>query len=310
MYELVVIGGGPAGAAAGVYAARKKIKTILVTESFGGQSVVSDDIQNWIGSKSVTGVELAKMLEDHVKAQEDIEILEGERAESVEKTDGGFVVKTKRGKELSTKTVLVAAGARRKHLDVPGSEKFDGKGVVYCSTCDAPLFQGKDVAVVGGGNAGLEAAVDLLSYAKKIYVLSRNGKLGGDPLTQEELKKSGKVEIIRNAEVVGIVGDQFVTGLTYRDGSTGKENELRVEGVFVEIGSVPNTGIAGKLVETNKLGEIIVDHKTQRSSLPGIWAAGDASDVLYKQNNISAGDAVKAVLNIYSYLQEMAHEGE
>ena len=304
MYELIIIGGGPAGAAAGVYAARKKMKVALVAESFGGQSVVSDEIQNWIGSKNISGVELAGMLEEHVKAHDDIEVVEGDLVTAVEKAGDGFVVKTRDGKEFKAKTLLVASGSRRRRLGIPGEDKFDGKGVAFCSTCDAPIFQGKEVAVVGGGNAGLEAVVDLIPYATKIYLMDRNGKLKGDPTTQDEINADPKVEIVFNAVTKEVIGDQFVSGLKYTDSSTGEDKELKVEGVFVEIGAVPNTDFVKDLVELNKLNEIVVDHKTQRASLNGIWAAGDSSDVLYKQNNISAGDAIKAVLNIYSYLQE------
>lgn len=304
MHELIIIGGGPAGVAAGVYAARKRIDTILITELFGGQSMVSDDIQNWIGSKSISGFDLAKMLEEHVKAQEEIEIIESERVVSVKDGDGGFVVETSGGKTLETKTILIASGSRRRRLDVPGGEKFDGKGVAYCSTCDAPLFRDRAVAVVGGGNAGLEAAVDLFPYAKKIYILDHNGSLKGDAQTLEKIENNPKVEAILGANTTEILGDKFVTGLKYEDKDSGEIKELSLGGVFVEIGAVPNTDFMNGLVKLNKFGEVVVDHKTQRTSLGGVWAAGDVSDVLYKQNNISAGDAVKAALNIYNFLQE------
>ena len=304
MYELIIIGGGPAGVAAGVYAARKKIKLALVLESFGGQSTVSADIRNWIGTTSVPGYDWAKMLEEQVKAQEDIEIIEGERVNAVTKSDDGYLIKTEGGKEFETSTVLVAAGSRRKKLGIPGEAEFDGKGVVYCSTCDAPLFGGKTVAVIGGGNAGLEAVIDLFPYAEKIYLLEYAGKLKGDPTTEDKVRGNEKVEVILNAKATEIIGEGFVTGLKYEDTNTGEAKELVLKGVFVEIGAIPNTDFVKGLVELNDFGEIIVDHKTQRASIDGIWAAGDASDVLYKQNNISAGDAVKAVLNIDSHLHE------
>jgi alkyl hydroperoxide reductase subunit F len=304
MYELVIVGGGPAGTSAGVYAARKKIKTLLITESFGGQSIVSDNIENWIGTKSISGLELAKSFEEHVKAQSGIEIIDGDLVETIEKAESGFKLKTRRGKEIETKTVLVASGSRRRKLDVPGGSEFEGKGVVYCSTCDAPLFQDKTVAVIGGGNAGLEAVIDLFPYAKKIYLLERNEMLRGDPETEEKLRIDPRVEIIFRVNMKEVFGVEFVNGLKYEDAESGEERELAVDGVFVEIGIVPNTDLVGDLVEKNKAGEIVVDHKTQRTSSEGIWAAGDVSDVLYKQNNISAGDGIKAVLNVYSYLEE------
>jgi alkyl hydroperoxide reductase subunit F len=304
MYDLIIIGGGPAGVSAGVYAARKKLKTLVITDSFGGQSIVSDDIQNWIGIKSVSGLDLAKMFEDHLRAQDGIEIIDGDLVVSVEKTDSGFKVMSRNNRNLETKTILVASGSGRRKLGISGEKEFEGKGVVYCSTCDAPVFKNKTVAVVGGGNAGLEAVVDLLPYAEKIYLLERNGKLNGDAKTQEEIKDNSKVEIILHAEPVEVSGNQFLNGLKYKNTNTGKEETLGLDGVFVEIGISPNTEFMKNLVRINESGEIVVDHKTQRSSLDGIWAAGDASDVLYKQNNISAGDAIKAVLNIYGFLQE------
>ena len=304
MFDLIIIGGGPAAVAGGVYAARKKMKMLVIAESFGGQSLVSADVQNWIGTKSVSGYDLAKMLEGHLKTQEDTEILEGERVVSINKSGSFFKVATDGGKEFETKTILIATGSRRKRLGIPGEDKFDGTGVAYCSICDAPIFKGKDVAVVGGGNAGLEAVIDLIPYANKIYLLVRSGLLKGDAVTQEKIKANPKVEIIFNAPPKEIVGENMVTGLRYEDAVTKEKRELAVGGVFVEIGSLPNTDLVKDLVKLDERNEIIVDHKTQRSSLEGIWAAGDASDVLYKQNNISAGDAVKAVLNIYDYLNK------
>jgi len=299
MYELIIVGGGPAGVAAGVYAARKKIKTLLITDSFGGQSLVSADVQNWIGTKSISGFELGQMLESHLKAQEGIEILEGDKVNSVQKSGAGFIVKTENGKEFETKYLLIASGSRRRKLNVPGEKELEGKGVAYCSICDAPIFRNKTVAVVGGGNAGLEAVVDLLPYATKIYLLEYSESPKGDPVTYEKIKSDPKVEIITMAETLEIVGEGTVTALKYKDRRTNEIKELPVQGIFVEIGIVPNSEVVKGLVEMNKFGEIVVDHKTQATSLSGIWAAGDVTDALYKQNNISAGDSIKAVLNIY-----------
>lgn len=302
MYDLIIIGGGPAGAAAGVYAARKKIKTLLIAKEFGGQSLVSPDVQNWIGTKSISGLELAQNLEEHVRSQEGIEIVDGDLAEGVVKSDSGFSIKTKEGKSFESKTVLVVSGSRRRRLGIPGEDKLDGKGVAWCATCDAPLFGGKTVAVIGAGNAGLEAVRDLFPYASKVYLINRSDKIKGDAVTFEEIKKNPKLEIIMMAETKEILGDKMVTGLKYLDAESGQEKELKLDGVFIEIGSIPNVEFLGDLVEKNQYNEIKVDHKTQQTSQPGVWAAGDVSDVLYKQNNISAGDAIKAVLNIHDYL--------
>ena len=338
-YDLLIIGGGPAGAAAGVYAARKKLKTVLITENFYGQSVASAEIQNWIGAKSISGMDLARNMEEHVKSY-DIEIAEGDLVEKIiplgtsdvpniealnsrtsevqklekQKSINGFRVITKSGKSFETKTILVASGGRHRKLGVPGEEKFDGKGMVYCATCDAPMFNRKAVAVIGAGNAGLEAARDLLSYATKVYILEFTDKIFGDPVIFEVLKKDPRVEVIMSVEVKEVfgdlsptkdfVGDDLLKGLKYADRNSGEVKELAVEGIFVEIGSVPNSEIVKDLVSLNKKGEIEVDAKTQRASLAGIWAAGDVCDTLYKQNNIAVGDAIKAVLDIQEYLNK------
>lgn len=308
MFELTIIGGGPAAAAAAVYAGRKQIKTVLITESFGGQSIVSNEIYNWVGTKAISGIKLAMDLEEH--AREHIkEIIEGERVVSVEKIDGGppaghFVVTTSTGKKIETKTILVASGSRRRRLGVPGEDKLDGKGVVFCSTCDAPLFKNKRVVIVGAGNAGLEAAVDSIPYASEITLLVRGSEMRGDAVTQEKVRSHPKIKIRFNTVIEEIVGETFVTAVKILEKNSGLREELPVEGVFVEVGALPNSDFVKNLVTLDERSEIIVDPRTQTSTCAGIWAAGDVSNVLYKQNNISSGDAVKALLNIYEYLHK------
>ncbi|MBI4114741.1 MAG: FAD-dependent oxidoreductase [Candidatus Niyogibacteria bacterium] len=313
MYDTIIIGGGPGGAAAAVYAARKKLKTLLITESFGGQSSVSAEIFNWIGTKSISGADLAKNLEEHIRAyKDDIAIKMSERAEKTAMVEDGFKVTTATG-SYEAKTLIVVTGSRRRKLGIPGEEKYNGKGVAYCSTCDAPVFAGQKVAVVGGGNAGLEAVQDLIPYASEIYLLEYSDTIKGDPVTLENIKKSKKFkEAILNAQTLEVIGDKFVTGLKYKDRISGEEKTLDVTGVFVEIGAVPNSEFLGNLVEKNKYGEVLINHKTAATSREGIWAAGDVTDEMYKQNNISAGDAVKAALSAYQYLlnKEKAHRNE
>ncbi|HUC01285.1 MAG TPA: FAD-dependent oxidoreductase [Candidatus Paceibacterota bacterium] len=305
MYDLVIIGGGPGGVAAGVYAARKKMKTALVTDSFGGQSLVSNSIENWIGTKAISGFDLAKALEEHLRAQQGIDIIDGDLVTGiVKKDDGTFTVATKDGKSLDTKFILLTSGSRRKRLGVPGEDPFDGKGVVFCTTCDAPLFGGKTVAVVGGGNSALEGVEDLLMYAPKVYLLVRSEVMRGDPVTQEKVKNDPRVEILWNTVVTEIKGETFVTGITTKNVKTNEVKELPLDGVFVEIGLLPNSDFVKGLVTLDDFGHVVVDHKTQQTSCPGIWAAGDVSDVLYDQNNISVGDAVKATLNIYDKVKK------
>ncbi len=305
MYKLIILGGGPAGISAAIYAARKKIEAAIITDSFGGQSVVSDDIKNWIGEKSISGYDLGRKLEAHLKDQEGIDIIEGERAIEVRKNeDGSFTVKTESGKELTTATILVATGGRHRRLNIPGESKFEGKGVVFCATCDAPLFRNKEVAVIGAGNAGLEAVQDLIKYASNIKLLVRGDKIKGDPLTFEEIKKSEKVEIIYNAEPAEVLGETLVSGLKYKDLLTGEMKEISLQGIFVEIGYVPNSEMVKGLVDIDERGQIMIaDFKTNQTSQKGIWAAGDVANTLYNQNNVAAGDATRAALNIYDYLK-------
>lgn len=311
LYDVIIIGGGPAGSGAAVYTARKRLKTLLLTESFGGQSIVSDDIQNWIGETHISGFDLAKKLEEHVRSfGEMVEIKMPEKAVSVRSikcVENGricdFEVQTDKGKVYEGKTVILVAGARRRKLGVPGEDKFEGKGVAYCSTCDAPLFSGKRVAVVGGGNAGLEAVQDLFPYASEVYLMEYADTLKGDPVTQEEIKKNSKLkQVILNAQTLEILGDKFVNGLKYQDRKTGEEKVLKVDGVFVEVGSVPNSEMVKGLVDLDKWGQVMIDSKHASTSHPGIFAAGDITDDPYKQNNISVGDAVKAALAAYNYL--------
>jgi len=318
LYDVIIIGGGPAGSAAAVYVARKRLKTLLITESFGGQSIVSDDIQNWIGEKHISGFDLAKKFEEHARAFPDVvEIKMPERATEIKRIkclpDGkagdsasricDFEVVTDKGGKYEGKSIILASGARRRRLNIPGEDKFDGKGVAFCSTCDAPLFSGKKVAVVGGGNAGLEAVIDLFPYASEVTILEYGSALKGDPVTQEEIKKNPKLnEIIFNAQTLEVLGDKFMTGIRYKDTKTGEEKTLEAEGVFIEIGSVPNSEMVKNLVTLDKYGQVVIDSKHSSTSHPGVFAAGDITDDPYKQNNISAGDAVKAALAAYNYL--------
>ena len=313
LYDVIVIGGGPAGVGAAVYTARKQLKTLVIAESFGGQSIVSDDIQNWIGEPHITGLDLAKKLEAHVRNYPDVlEVKSPERVTSVksvactETAEGGrmcdFEVTTDKGKYQS-KTIIIASGARRRKLGIPGEDKFEGRGVAFCSTCDAPLFRDKKAVVVGGGNAGLEAVQDLFPYASEITVLERGDAVRGDEKTYQQLQKNPKFkEILLNVATLEVLGDQLVTGIKIKDLKTGEEKVLEAGGIFVEIGSVPNSEIVKDLVQLDDHGQIMVNAKHATTSHPGVFAAGDVTDDPYKQNNISAGDGVRAALAAYNYL--------
>jgi alkyl hydroperoxide reductase subunit F len=305
LYDTIIIGGGPAGAAAAVYAARKRLRTLLITPDFGGQSLVSDSIENWIGEISITGRELAGKLRKHVEAQKDVEINLEEKVTAVSQVPGCiFEVKTDTGNAYRAKTVIVASGGRHRRLEVPGEERLEGRGVAYCSTCDAPFFQDRDVAVVGGGNSALETVIDLSPYAKQIFLLIRSDRPKGDPAMQEKIAKLSQLKILTHVEVQEILGDKSVRGLRYQDRQTGKEENLKVTGVFVAIGSIPNSDIIRELVDTNQGGEILVDHKTAQTSRKGIFAAGDVTSDPFKQNNISAGDGVRAALSAYHHIMD------
>ncbi len=305
MYDLIIIGGGPAGVAAGVYAARKHLKTVLIAEEIGGQSVVSEGIENWIGSPRVHGGELAKLFRAHLDAVKgDIVTLAlGERVSSLAKIEGAFKATVKNGDGYRAKAVLVATGAGRRKLDVPGAEKFENKGVTYCASCDGPLFSGMDVAVVGGGNAGFETALQLLAYAKSVTLIHRHEEFKADAVTVKKASAHPNMHLIRNAEPTEVMGEQFVTGMKYRDKDSGEVKELPVTGIFVEAGVIPNTDFAEGLVELDSIKRIKVDPHNQRTSVEGVWAAGDCTDELYHQNNIAAGDGVKALEDIYLWIK-------
>ncbi len=306
IYNLIIVGGGPAGVAAGIYAARKKLKGLLISDLIGGQGVVSRDIQNFIGIRSISGLNFAKTLKEHLAVNKETKFIEGDLVAEIKKDKKGFKVFTQKGKIFYSATILIVSGSRRKKINIPGEKEFDGRGVFYCSICDAPLMKNKTVAVIGGGNSGFEAVLDLLPYASKIYLLEYADVLSADLITKEKVKKSKKIEIITMAEVREIFGGEFVKGLEYKDRRRGKIKKLNLQGVFVSVGYQPNSEIVKNLVKLNKNNEIIIDPKTQETSRKGIWAAGDVTDGLYRQMNIAIGDAIKAALNIDSHLYALS----
>ena len=307
MYDLIIIGTGPAGVAAAVYAARKRLATAIIAEEIGGQSLVSDGIENWIGSPKMSGINLAKAFAAHLDAVKgDVVTLSlHERVVSLTKIETGtFLAKTKTGKEFSGRAVLVASGAGRRKLSIPGADKFENKGVTYCASCDGPLFAGQDVAVIGGGNAGFETALQLLAYAKSVTLIHRRKDFKADPITVEKARTHANMHIIAPAEPIEIIGKQFVTGLKYTDKDSEETKGLAVSGIFAEVGVMPNTSFVEGLLELDSIKRIKVDPYNQRTSCGGIWAAGDCTDELYHQNNIAAGDGVKALEDIYLWLKK------
>ncbi len=302
-YDLIIIGGGPAGISAGIYAARQRLKTLLITKSFGGQMTrKAVEIENYPGFKKISGLDLIEKFVSHLKSQK-IEISQGSVAK-VEKKGKGFSILTKKKKRYISKAVIIASGADPRPLEVPGEKKFIGKGVSYCVTCDGPMYTGKEVVVVGGGNAGFEAAISLSSYAKKIYILEFGDKVKADVDNQLRIKETGNIEVITSAALKKIQGQAFVESIVYQDRKSKKLNTLRVKGVFVEIGSQPATFFVKGLVEFNKKDEIVVDAKTSQTKTAGLFSAGDVGDVAFKQIVIAAGQGAKAALSVDKYLQK------
>jgi alkyl hydroperoxide reductase subunit F len=229
------------------------------------------------------------------------------RIETLEKNaDGTFTAITKGGKSITAKAVLIASGAGRRKLPVPGADEFEHKGLTYCASCDGPLFAGMDTVVVGGGNAGFESALQLLAYAKSVALINRSADFKADPVTVEQVKNNPKTTIYLETDPVEVKGDKFVTGLVVKNRVTNEQTELSVAGIFVEIGVIPSTDFAKDIVQVDALNRIVTDPKNQHTSVEGIWAAGDCTDELYHQNNIAAGDAVKALEDIYVWLKTRA----
>lgn len=302
-YDLIIIGGGPAGVTAGIYAARQKLNTLLITKSFGGQVArKAVAIENYPGFEEISGMELIKKFEKHLRKQK-VDI-ERDEVTKLKKIGNHFFVQTKSKNRFQSKAVIVASGADPRPLEVPGEKEFIGKGLSYCVTCDGPLFEGKTVAVIGGGNAGFEAAIALSNWAKKIYILEFGEKIRADETNQEIVKKTGKVEVITNAEVREIQGAQFVNSLIYQDRKTKKEIKLPVDGIFVEIGSQPATSFVKGLVDFNERDEIKVDFETFQTKTPGLFAAGDCNVGTVKQIVTACGEGAKAALATYNYLQK------
>lgn len=298
MYDLIIIGAGPAGITASVYSARKKVNFLVITKDIGGQAAWSGDIENYTGYQFITGPELASKFEEHM-LRYSISLKDGEAANEVKRAEDRIVVKTDKG-QYESKTVIIASGKRSRELAVPGEKEFKNKGLTYCATCDAPLFAGKDVAVIGGGNSALDAALQLMNIARRVYLVNIVPHLTGDPVMIEKAEGSSVVSIMNNARVLEIFGAKLVSGIKVR--SEGREHTLSVEGVFVEIGLIPNSYLAPDVAK-NSLGEIKVDYYNQ-TNIPGIFAAGDVTDVPEKQIVIAAGEGSKASLAAFRYLNQ------
>jgi len=296
IYDLIIIGAGPAGITAAVYAARKKMDILVITKDIGGQASWSGDIQNYTGYQFISGPELAIKFEEHMR-KFNFEIKENEEVKELIFRKGTFLVKTDKD-SYQTKTAIVASGKRSRELGVPGEQEFKNKGLTYCATCDGPLFAERDVAVIGGGNSALDAALQLIKIANHIYIINFTDNLTGDGIMQEKIRANNKVSILNNSRVKEILGDSFVQAIKIEEGK--KEKILDVQGIFVEIGLIPNSEFTSNL-EKNGRKEIIVNQRNE-TNIPGVFAAGDVTDVPEKQIIIAAGEGAKAVLSVFRYL--------
>lgn len=296
MYDIIVVGAGPAGITASIYAARKMMKLLVITGDIGGQANWTEMIDNYTGYQFIKGSDLMEKFHDHLK-QFKVEIRQDEAVISAVQTGGVIRVKTEKN-EYETKTLIAASGRTHRKLDVEGEDEFAGKGLVYCATCDAPLFKDAEVAVVGGGNSAMDACLQLEKIAKKIYIIDLASEFRADPVMVKKALSSGKVRPFYDTKVIEITGDKFVTGLKLEQ--NGKIEDLDVQGIFVEIGSMPSTGYL-KDVKKNEKGEVFVNCRCE-TDIPGIFAAGDVTDVPAKQIIVACGEGAKAAISAFNYI--------
>ncbi len=295
-YELIIVGAGPAGITAGVYAARKRMNVLMITGDIGGQTALSWDIENYLGYQFITGPELVQKFKEHL-GQFDVQLKEDEKVTSVEKSNDTITIKTDKG-DYTAKTTIIASGRNPRKLGVKGEDEFKNKGITYCATCDAPLFAGMDVAVIGGGNAGLDATLQLIKIAKRIHLIETKPKLAADRIVIEKAKESGKVSFYTDTKVKRIYGEQLVKGVEIVTGD--KAKDIPVGGIFVEIGSIPASEFVMG-VEKNKDGEITVNCSCE-TNIPGIFAAGDVTNVFAKQIIVACGEGAKAAIAAFDYV--------
>jgi alkyl hydroperoxide reductase subunit F len=299
MYDAIIIGAGPAGLTAAVYLARKFVKTLVITKNVGGQTLETQEIENYLGFQYISGPDLVKKFKDHIAQFRKLELLTNKEISEIKKSGNYFEVKTKDGKKYRALSIILAQGKLPRKLNVAGEDKFTGRGVTFCATCDAPLFANKIAAVVGGGNAGCEAALQLTKIAKKVYLLELKNKLASDQILVDRLKNANNVEILLNTSVKEIIGNKFVEKIKILQKD--KVKLLDVNGVFIEIGLIPATKFLKNFVKLNKWGEVTIN-KENKTSIPGVFAAGDVTDIPDKQIIIAAGEGAKAALNCYKYL--------
>ena len=301
LYDVTVVGSGPAAVSAAIYAARKGLNVAMVGVKIGGQVLDTNEIENIIGTVLTTGAKFAETLEKHLKEHE-IAFKEGHLVKEIKEDGKDKILVTDDGKSYKTKTVIVATGAKPRSLNIPGEAEYVGKGVHYCSTCDGPFYKGLDVAVIGGGNSGVEAALDLSGIAKSVTLIEFMPELKADKVLQEKLAEQPNVKTILNSATVKVNGNEFVESIVYKSRETDEEKTLNVEGMFVEIGLSPRNEVVKDLVETNKIGEIVINPENNSTSVAGIFAAGDVTNIRQKQIIIAMGEGAKAALGAFEYL--------
>ncbi|GMT47558.1 MAG: thioredoxin reductase [bacterium] len=306
LYDFIIIGAGPAGMTAAVYAARKKLDTLVISKDIGGQPLLTSGIENYMGYQYVTGPELMRKFEEQVK-QFPVALLTDEKVAKLTTGDKGFIISTTTDKKFRSRSVIIASGKRPRPLNVPGEKELTGRGISYCATCDAPLFGEMDVAVTGGGNSALTAVIDLLKYARRIYLIDVMPTLTADLTLIERAKESDKVEFYPGHLVKEIRGTNRVENIVISSKNGGEDKTLSVSGVLVEIGLIPNSEFAKGLVKLNHLQEIVVDCEC-KTSVEGIFAAGDVTNVPEKQIIVAAGEGAKAALSTYNYLLQKKME--
>ncbi|OIP26757.1 MAG: thioredoxin-disulfide reductase [Chloroflexi bacterium CG_4_10_14_0_8_um_filter_46_9] len=304
MYELVVIGAGPAGMTVVVYAARKRLNTLLISYDLGGQPLTTAGVENYMGYQFIEGPELMQKFEEQVRqSPSDVKTEIGQRVESVSRINRGFEVRTDKGETYQAKAVIFATGKRPRQLNAPGEKELVGKGVTYCAICDGPLFAGEKVAVIGGGNSALEAADDMIKIAEHVYLISLTS-LTGDRILIDKITNADNLTMFLEHEVLEIKGEDRVEGIKIRDLKSKQEKEFDVGGVFIEIGLVPNSGAMKGVTTLNRLGEIEVNCANE-TGVPGLFAAGDVTTVPEKQIIVAAGEGAKAALQAHRYLQRL-----